>query len=126
MRSPLAVVLALISAAGALSAQAPAKPLEPVTAIIDAFREHDIVALSEGSHNNEQGMAFRMALVRDPRFATAVNDIVLESGTSMYQDAMDRFIRGETVPDFTLHHAWQDTTQPDALWDVPIERPTEN
>ena len=42
----------------------------PVNAILDAFRSHRVVALGEGSHGNEQGHAFRMSLIRDPRFAT--------------------------------------------------------
>jgi len=47
----------------------PAVPVEPITAIIDAFRMHDVVALGEGAHNNEQSHAFRLKLLRDPRFA---------------------------------------------------------
>src|SRR5437588_88374 len=95
----------------------PAVPLEPMAAILDAFRTHDIVALGEGRHNNDQGHAFRLALVRDPRFTTMVNDIVVESGSSTYQDVMDRFMRGESVPDALLRRAWQDTTIPDGPWD---------
>jgi hypothetical protein len=32
--------------------------------------------------NNEQGYAFRLALIRVPRFAATVNDIVVESGSA--------------------------------------------
>jgi hypothetical protein len=98
----------------------PATPLDPITAIVDAFRTHDVVALGEGRHNNEQGYAFRLALIRDPRFAATVNDIVVESGGSAHQDVMDRFIRGESVPDKELRLAWQDTTVPDGPWDIPM------
>ncbi|HEY1307748.1 MAG TPA: hypothetical protein VGF24_29555 [Vicinamibacterales bacterium] len=98
----------------------PAVPLEPITAILDAFRTHDIVALGEGRHNNEQGYQFRLALIRDPRFAATVNDIVVESGSSTHQNVMDRFIRGESVPDKVLRLAWQDTTVPDGPWDIPM------
>src|SRR5215471_4647200 len=97
-----------------------AVPLEPVSAILDGFRTHDVVALGEGRHNNEPGYAFRLSLIRDPRFATVVNDIVVESGSSQYQNAMDRYIHGENVPNVMLRHAWQDTTQPDTAWDVPM------
>src|SRR5437762_876195 len=51
---------------------------QATTAILDAFRSYSIVALSEGTHGNEQGHGFRLALVRDPRFARVVNDIVVE------------------------------------------------
>ena len=95
-------------------------PLEPVSAILDAFRSHSLVALGEGRHGNEQGHAFRLALVRDPRFASLVNDIVVEFGSASHQAVMDRFIRGEQVAQQELRLAWQDTTQPHTLWDRVI------
>jgi len=98
----------------------PAVPVEPITAIIDAFRMHDVVALGEGAHNNEQSHAFRLKLLRDPRFAATVNDIVVESGNARYQDVMDRFVRGDDVPSDVLRQAWRNTTQAHAIWDVPI------
>ena len=121
MTRVVATLAAVIAIAGVLRAQTtPATPLEPIAAIIDAFRTHDIVALGEGRHNNEQGYAFRLALIRDPRFAAIVNDIVVESGSSTHQAVMDRFIAGEDVPAKELRLAWQDTTVPDGPWDVPM------
>jgi hypothetical protein len=110
--------------AGSLLAQEsvsarPAMPIDPVTAILEAFRSHDIVALDEGAHGNEQGHALRVALIRHPAFVRSVNDIVVEFGNARYQDLMDRFVRGEDVAADLLRHAWQDTTQ-HAVWDVPI------
>jgi len=93
--------------------------IEPVSGILDAFGSHQIVALGEGRHGNRQSHAFRLALIRDPRFAATVNDIVVEFGSARYQATMDQFIRGEDVPDAELRKAWQDTTQ-NALWDSPI------
>jgi hypothetical protein len=121
----LSALLALTLAASASTAQqAPQKqrtvPVEPVAAILDAFRSNQLVALGEGTHDNEQGNAFRLALIRNPRFATTVNDIVVEFGNSLYQDRMDRFVRGEDVSDDALRQVWQNTTQPHALWDAPI------
>ena len=98
----------------------PAIPVEPIRAILDAFRAHNVVALDEGAHGNEQGHAFRLSLIRDPRFAATVNDIVVEVGNALYQDAMDRFVRGEDVPYRTLRQVWQNTTQPHAGPDLPI------
>jgi hypothetical protein len=97
------VVLLLISIAGATQAaqragSRPAVPAEPIAAILDAFRTHQVVALDEGNHGNQQGHAFRLALIRDPRFAATVNDIVVEFGNSRYQDVMDRFVGGDDVP----------------------------
>src|SRR5437773_57625 len=76
---------------------APAIPVDPVAGILDAFRTHNVVALGEGSHGNEQAHRFRLSLIRDPRFAAVVNDLVVESGSARYQDVMDRFVRGDNV-----------------------------
>lgn len=98
----------------------PAVPLDPIDGILAAFKTHQVVALGEGDHNNEQGHAVRMSLIRDPRFAKVANDIVVEFGNSRYQDVMDRYVRGEDVPYATLRQVWQNTTQAHEIWDVPI------
>ena len=98
----------------------PAVPLEPIAAIVDAFRSHDIVALDEGNHGNEQGHAFRLSLIRDERFSRSVNDIVVEVGSARYQDVMDRFTAGEDVPYSDLRKVWEDITQPHGPADRPI------
>jgi hypothetical protein len=98
----------------------PAVPVEPVSAILDAFQTHPIVALGEGPHGNEQGHAFRLALIRDPRFAATVNDIVVECGNGRYQTLMDRFVNGSNVSDDALRHVWQDTTVTTSGCDRPI------
>lgn len=81
--SLLFVVLLVVAAVSSIAQQSapprPAFPVEPIAAIIDAFGSHSVVALDEGDHGNEQGHAFRLALIRDPRFANSVNDIVVES-----------------------------------------------
>ena len=97
-----------------------AKPADPVDGIIDAFKTHDVVALGEGDHGNEQGATFRAKLYRDPRFQAVVNDIVVESGNGRYQAMMDRYIAGETVPEKELRMAWLETTQPTDVWDRDI------
>jgi hypothetical protein len=52
-------------------------PVEPIAAILDAFRTHSIVALGD-AHGDEPGEAFQLALIRDPGFPAAVNDVVVE------------------------------------------------
>jgi hypothetical protein len=94
--------------------------VDPISGIIDAFRSHQIVALGEGIHGNTQAHAVRLALVRDPRFAAVVNDIVVEFGSSRYQTVMDRFVGGGDVPYADLRKAWQDTTTQHPGWDLPI------
>ena len=122
MRALLCILLAVAEATAVVFAQAaprPATPVEPISAILDAFRTHVLVALAD-EHGSEQGSAFRLNLIRDARFASVVNDIVVEFGNARYQDLMDRFVRGETVRDEDLRHVWQDTTQVEYEWDLPI------
>jgi hypothetical protein len=97
-----------------------AVPKDPVEIILDAVRSRPLVALSEGQHWNEQGHRFRLALIRDPRFAASFNDIVVEFGNARYQSVMDRFVAGEDVPDDALRLVWENTTQPNEVWDIPI------
>jgi hypothetical protein len=128
----LKFVIVLLSITTALTAQSqipsrgesPAtqlKPVEPNGAILEAFKTHPITALGNIEFSgNEQCHAFQLSLIRDPRFASAVNDIVVEFGNAKYQDVVDRFVRGEDVPYDSLRHIWQDTTQVEFIWDLPI------
>ena len=115
----LAFGFAPIAAQQAPSAK-PATPLEPIAAILEAFRTHSIVALSEGEHGNEQGYAFRLALAGDPRFAATVNDIVVECGNPRYQGLLDRFVSGGDVTDTELRQIWLQGIEPGVNCDRPI------
>lgn len=100
------------------AAPRPAVPVEPVSAIVEAFRSHSVVAVTAG-HGEERGYAFLLSLVRDPRFVAAVNDIVIEEGSARYQDVADHFVRGDDVSDEALSRIWQNTTQPGPGVDQP-------
>lgn len=102
------------------SARRPAVRLDPASVILDAFASHTIVALGEGPHGNEQGHAFRLGLIRDPRFPAVVNDIVLESGSARYQDFIDRFVQGEDVPEAWLGAMRENTVVATPAWDRPM------
>jgi len=120
-----AQLFSLFSAVVTLSAQhgtpfRPAVPVEPISVIVEAFHSHSIVGLGEGSHGSEQDQAFRLSLIRNPRFVAAVNDIVVETGNSLYQDVMDRFIRGEDVADSGLRQVWENTTIAHTGADNPV------
>jgi hypothetical protein len=111
--------------AAALSAQEvssplPAVPVNAIVAIVDAFRSHRVVALGEGPHGNEQGHAFRLALIRDPRVLAECDDVLVECGNGRYQDVMDRLVSGAEVSHEDLRRVWQDTTVGTAVWDRPI------
>jgi hypothetical protein len=115
-----AAAIGLVAFPAAQSAR-PAVPLQPIDAILDAFRTHAVVALGEGvSHGDEAAYGFRLALLRDRRFVETVNDVVVELGNARYQDLIDRFVRGEDVSDDSLRHVWQDTTQPSVVADFTI------
>lgn len=112
-RVALAGTLALVQTEGV-----PAKPLDPVTAIVDAFRTHDVVALCD-AHGNVQSQNFLKALIRDPRFTAVANDIVIEFGNARYQDVVDRYVRGEAVDERSLRAVWQNTTVAN---EIPVDQ----
>jgi hypothetical protein len=120
MRQPVSVFVVLFQIAFAVAVLTqtaplpPAKPLEAVTALIEAFRTHDIVAVTD-PHGNEQMQALLLSLVRDSRFAAVVNDIVIETATARYQDVLDRFVRGEEISEAVLRKAWEEHTVANSL-----------
>jgi hypothetical protein len=118
----LMVVMAFASVASARQATGlrEAVPVDPIATILDAFRTYELVCLGEGEHGSEQDQAFRLSLIRDARFANSVNDIVMETGNSKYQDIMDRYVRGENVPDRDLRQVWENTTVAHAGADNPV------
>jgi hypothetical protein len=92
----------------------PATPIDPVVTIVEAFRTHGVVALTD-PHGNAQVQAFLLSLVRDPRVPGAVNDIVIETASARYQDIIDRFVRGDDVDEGLLRKAWEDHTVANSL-----------
>jgi hypothetical protein len=114
------LVLALCLASAVAAAQQPATPADATTVVLNAFRTHPIVALGEGQHWNLQGHAYRVSLIRDPRLAEAVNDIVVEFGDARYQEVIDRYVAGSDVPFDELRHVWEDTTMTNTVFDMPI------
>jgi len=119
--SGFAVITAAAVVALPESQPKPATPVDPIPAIVEAFGSHAVVALGNVEfRGNEQAHAFQVSLIRDPRFTAVANDILVEFGNSRYQDVMDRYIRGEEVPHDSLRRVWQDTTQVEFEWDLPI------
>lgn len=99
-----------------------AKPLAPVDAIegiLDAFRTHAVVAISD-PHGNQQQHDVLMTLVQQPRFFQVVDDIVIEGANARYQDLVDRFIAGGNVSVEALRPVWQESTQVQFVLDTPL------
>ena len=76
--------------------------------IFEAFKTHPVVALGD-SHNLTQEMDFYIDLIRDPRFAKEIGNVVVEFGDAAQQDTMDRYVNGEDVPYEQLRKVWSDT-----------------
>ena len=87
------------------------RPENAIQAIVATFHRFPIVALGM-SHRQQDEADFSLALVRDPRFAATVNDIVVECGNMLYQATLDRYIDGGEVPLEQLQLVWRNTTQP--------------
>lgn len=112
-------IVVLVALTASLQELPRAVPVEPMAAILGAFESHSVVALGEGSHGDLASLKFRLALIRDPRFAEIVNDIVVEAGNARYQDAIDRYVRGEDVPAAIIREACRNTTNENWGSDFP-------
>ena len=77
-------------------------------AILKAFQLHNIAMLGE-IHGNKQEYQWLRSLVASPEFANRVDDIVMEFGNSLYQQAVDRYVSGEDIPMEEVQGAWRDT-----------------
>ncbi len=105
-----AVVLSLSSSArpddGQPTAEIVVQPA--IDGIFAAFESYPLVGLGD-AHGLAQGMDFYAELVRDPRFARDVGNVVVEFGASGRQNVLDRYLAGETVPYTELRTVWTDT-----------------
>jgi hypothetical protein len=72
------------------------------------FGSYPVVALGD-PHGLTEQMDFYAAVVRDPRFARDVRNVVVEFGASSQQKVIDRYVAGEAVPYVELRKVWNDT-----------------
>lgn len=78
-----------------------------IDGIFEAFKTHPLVGISD-AHGMAQLMEFYNALIRDPRFAQNVGNVVVEFGGAARQDVIDRYVNGEFVPYKELRQVWTD------------------
>lgn len=105
MRNLLLCLLLLL----AVPAQAADMTVVPaIDGIFAAFRTHPLVGIGE-HHRIQQELDFYSAVIRDPRFAADVGNVVVEFGGAAHQDIIDRYINGEEVPYTELRKVWTDT-----------------
>ncbi|HKQ44430.1 MAG TPA: hypothetical protein VJS47_03470 [Rhizomicrobium sp.] len=113
-RFAASIAILVIPAGNANSQTNPAPATRPaIDGILAAFQTHSLVGMHniEGGDNHDlaQQQDFYAALVRDPRFARDVGNVVVEFGNAMHQGVMDRYVNGEDVPYSELRKVWTDT-----------------
>jgi outer membrane protein OmpA-like peptidoglycan-associated protein len=95
--------------------------LAPAAAyLVDAFQRFPLVAFSEPRHGAGGTKEFLTSLVRHPRFAGTVNDIVVEFGNARYQELADRYVAGGNVARDELRQIWENTTVVTGVWTAPM------
>jgi hypothetical protein len=85
-----------------------APSVDAADGIFAAFKKHPLVGLGEW-HGLAQELDFYAALIRDPRFAKEVGNVVVETGDAAQQAVVDRYVNGERVPYTELRKVWFDT-----------------
>jgi hypothetical protein len=89
-----------------------------VDRVLACFESFPLVALAE-QHRRIEVHDFLLALIEDPRFGRAVDDIVVEFGNALLQPVLDRYSAGDDVTLDELQHVWRDTGQW-LVWDSPL------
>jgi hypothetical protein len=91
-------------------APAPRDPAfkDALNGIFEAFETRPLVGIGD-RHGLTQGFIFYENLVRDPRFARDVGNVVVEFGGASHQTVIDRYVNGEPVPYPELRRVWTDT-----------------
>ncbi len=83
-------------------------PQDPVKGIVNLFGTYRIVMLGE-IHECRQQYDLLSKLIATPGFSERVNDIVVELGNAKYQQLVDRYTAGDSVPFEEVQKAWRDT-----------------
>jgi hypothetical protein len=99
---------ALVSQQAKLSERAAPTVTSAKDGIFAAFLTHSLVGLGD-YHGLAQEEDFFAALIRDPRFAKEVGNVVVEFGDAAQQETIDRYVAGEDVPYAQLRKVWADT-----------------
>ena len=112
MKTATIILVLTASIATHLHAQSAAKRSPEVKAaidgVLDLFQQKPVVVLCD-DHGLAQEEAFYSALVRDPRFAATIGNIIVEFGGESYQGTIDRYVAGEDVPVDELRRVWTET-----------------
>jgi len=117
INSTLAMLLwAVLYAHSPASSAAEAVVRPAVDGILEAFETHPLVGIGD-NHMLANELNFYTLVVRDPRFAAKVGNVVVEFGGSQHQDILDRYLNGENVPNLEVSKVWRNTVG----WDPSVE-----
>jgi hypothetical protein len=75
--------------------------------VFAGFKTKQLVGLGD-AHGLAQEQEFYAAILRDPRFARDVGNIVVEFGGASQQAVIDRYVNGEDVPYIQLRKVWSE------------------
>lgn len=101
------IILATTTTVGISRAAEPV--VQPaVDGILAAFDTHPLVGLGE-LHMLANELTFYTILIRDPRFAATVGNVVVEFGGSQHQHILDRYVNGENVAYNEIAKVWRNT-----------------
>jgi hypothetical protein len=87
-----------------------------VDGILAAFESHPLVGLGD-NHMLANELNFYTLVVRDPRFAANVGNVVVEFGGSQHQGILNRYLNGNDVSYAELSRVWHNTVG----WDPTVE-----
>ena len=88
--------------------------------ILAAFDHAWVVALGE-NHGHLEFHDLLIRVLEDPRAPGIIDDIAVEWGNGLYQNVIDRYMRGVEVPWDSVTMAWRNTiVSPNTVWDAPV------
>src|SRR5690348_3825243 len=107
---PGAIALVLGTGLNAAQSSMPTSELAPqvkpaIDGVFELFKEKSVVALDD-SHGLAQEEMLYNEIVRDPRFAEQVGNVVVEFGGAGAQGIIDRYVNGGDVSFTELRHVW--------------------
>jgi hypothetical protein len=107
-RTSITTVALIVTLALILPATAQEPKVVPATdGIFAAFAAHPLVGIDD-DHGLAQELDFYAAIIRDPRFARDVGNLVVETGSANNQAIIDAYVAGEAVPYTELRKVWTD------------------
>lgn len=85
-------------------------PRDPVAAIAEAVRDHQVVNVGEAPHESDANGRLWLRLLRSDAVMEGIDDVFVESGNSLHQPMVDAFVAGDDVPYASLSRAWIDSS----------------